>query len=372
MAERYPDRTILVVADICRALLMCTVAIHGLPAPALIALLFATSCFNPPFQAARSALLPRVLEGDRLTLALTVNFTTMQAAQAAGYLLGGALAAHHARTAILANAASFALSALLIRLGIRARPAGVAVHERTGLLRETADGFRLVFSSRTLRGIVIVALAAIAFPVVPEGMAAGWAAAFSDDPARRGPIQGMIMLASPIGAMLCGILFNRLVNPVSRRRLAPIFAILTPLCLVPRALLPTRTGGGAYRRADHVLVHRLMADGERHVRAGAAQRVSGQGQRRRPGWLAANPGRERARRRPDLRARRDPGSRRHLGPGRRRGTGDRMCVVAEPGHLRPGGPCSRGGKRLGIWGAWAGGGGHKRPAGDPVQPSGQR
>jgi MFS family permease len=238
VAERYPDRSILVVADICRAALMCSVAIPGLPTPALIALLFATSCFNPPFQAARSALLPRVLHGDRLTLALAVNFTTMQAAQACGYVLGGALAAHHARTAILGNAASFALSAALIGFGIRARPAGVSLHERTGLLRETADGFRLVFSSRTLRGVVIVVLAAIAFPVIPEGMAAGWAATFSDDPSHRGPIQGMIMLASPVGAMLCGILFNRLVAPASRRRLAPLFAMLTPLCLVPAIFSP--------------------------------------------------------------------------------------------------------------------------------------
>lgn len=238
LAERYSHRSVLVVADMCRAALMCTIAIPALPTYALIALLFGASMFAPPFQAARSALLPRVLAGDKLTLALAANFTTMQAAQAVGYVLGGALATHQARIAILGNALSFLLSALLIQLFVQPREPGVAPAARTGLLSETADGFRLVFSSRTLRGLAIVALASIAFPVVPEGMAAGWAASFGHDPALRGPIQGMIMLAAPIGALICGLTFNRLVAPARRRRLAPFFAMLTPLCLVPAIFSP--------------------------------------------------------------------------------------------------------------------------------------
>jgi MFS family permease len=238
MAERYSNRSVLVTADLCRAILMCTIAIPGMPTAVLIALLFASSMFAPPFQAARSALLPRILAGDRLTLALAVTFTTMQGAQALGYLLGGALAAHYARMAILANALSFVMSALLIRVFIVQREPGVAPAARTGLFSETADGFRLVFSSRTLRGIVIVALTSIAFPVVPEGIAASWSATFSSEASTRGFIQGMIMVAAPLGALLCGITFNRLVAPPRRRRLAPVFALLTPMCLVPAAFSP--------------------------------------------------------------------------------------------------------------------------------------
>jgi MFS family permease len=59
LAERHQYRKVMVICDVLRAGLMALIAIPGMPVSVMLALLFATSLANPPFQAARSALLLR-------------------------------------------------------------------------------------------------------------------------------------------------------------------------------------------------------------------------------------------------------------------------------------------------------------------------
>jgi MFS family permease len=76
------------------------------------------------------------------------------------------------------------------------------------------------------------------FTILPEGLAAGWAALFHSDPAARGFDQGLIMAASPVGFVIGGLVVGRLVREPTRRRLVKPFAVLTPAALALTMFAP--------------------------------------------------------------------------------------------------------------------------------------
>lgn len=238
IAERRPFRGVMVTCDLIRASLMTLVAIPGLPIPVMLALLFGTALANPPFQAARSAMLPQLLTGDRYVVGLSLQTSTGQAAQIVGYVLGAGLAPFYPRLALLINAATFAVSALLIRVGVGDRRPIQVPTGPTHLARETLDGFRMVFGTRVLRAIAIVVFAAMLFAVVPEGLAAAWASKLTETDSDRGLVQGIIMMAGPVGFIIGGLVIGRLVGPEQRRQLIRPFSVLAPLALVPSLFNP--------------------------------------------------------------------------------------------------------------------------------------
>ncbi|CAN5311860.1 hypothetical protein BH24ACT9_BH24ACT9_08400 [soil metagenome] len=65
IADRFPRRTVLVVTDVGRGLVVACLALPGLPLWVLLAMLFLASLLAPPFESARSALMPDVLDGER-------------------------------------------------------------------------------------------------------------------------------------------------------------------------------------------------------------------------------------------------------------------------------------------------------------------
>jgi MFS family permease len=237
LAERYPYRSVMVVADLTRMVLVALVAVPHLPVPVMLVLLFATTLANPPSKAARSALTAQLLSGDKLVVGLSLLASTGQAAQVCGYVAGAAIAARHPGLALLANAATFGLSALIVGLGVRRRPSPAFAGERH-LLRETAEGVRVVFGTPVLRAIAVLVFASMLFAIVPEGLAAAWAGEQQPDEARRGVVQALIMAASPVGFMLGSLLVGRFVRPDLRRSLILPMAVVAPLTLVPTVLDP--------------------------------------------------------------------------------------------------------------------------------------
>jgi predicted MFS family arabinose efflux permease len=230
----------MVACDLIRMVLIAVVAVPGIPVWVLLALLFGTALANPPFQAARSALLPQVLTGDRFVLGLSLQQSTGQAAQVVGFAAGAALAGFYPRLALVINAVTFGLSALLIRVGVTdRRPIGRP--EGRHILRETAEGYEIIFRSPIMRSIALVVFATMFFGIVPEGLAAVWAANLSANRAEAGWMQGLIMIANPIGFIVGGLVMGRLVPPAVRRRLIPSFAVLAPLMLVPALFSPPVT-----------------------------------------------------------------------------------------------------------------------------------
>src|SRR6059058_5154630 len=72
-ADRLPRRSVMVVCDLVRALLVLAVAIPAIPLAGLLVLVALVSLMEPPFAAARAALLPDVVgEGDHYAQAATL------------------------------------------------------------------------------------------------------------------------------------------------------------------------------------------------------------------------------------------------------------------------------------------------------------
>ncbi|MBY8873242.1 MFS transporter [Micromonospora sp. PLK6-60] len=240
LAERYRYRSVMVAADLARMVLMALVAIKGLPVAAVLTLLFLVTLANPPSQAARSALLPVILPGDRVVLGLSLNASAGQAAQVVGYLVGASIAVVNPTVALLLNATTFGLSALLVRFGVRDHPAAMTAAHRSHLLRETAQGFQMVFGTPIMRAIALLVFASMLFSIVPEGLAAAWADDHHDG-MQAGLSQAVIMAANPVGFILGGLLIGRMVAPARRLRLIRPLAVFSPLVLVPAFLNPPPT-----------------------------------------------------------------------------------------------------------------------------------
>ncbi|MEU4713080.1 MFS transporter [Micromonospora purpureochromogenes] len=238
LAERYRYRQVMVVCDVIRMALMALIAVPGVPVWAILALLFATTLANPPSQAARSALMPAILTGDRLVLGLSLNASSAQAAQVVGYLLGAAVAAVDPTVALLINAATFAVSAALTQFGVRDREPAMSGAHRSHLLRETGQGFQIVFGTPVLRAIAVLVFSAMLFSIVPEGLAAAWAAERSGDGLDSGVAQAVIMAANPVGFILGGLVVGRAVAPARRLALMRPLAVIAPLVLVPTLFDP--------------------------------------------------------------------------------------------------------------------------------------
>ncbi len=231
LADRYPRRRLMIGCDVARAVLVALMAIPGASLWILCVLLVAVQLLASPFQSARAALLPSILTGDKFVLASSVSNITAQASQLAGFVTGGTLvAAFGAGNALLADAVTFALSALLLKLGVRERPLPGTTDARPGWWPSLSAGARLVWSDRQLR--YLVALACVAgFYVSIEGLAAPYAAVVGGGPAAV----GVLLAANPAGQMVGMLLLTRaaparrltLMGPLAIGSCAPLIGCIT-------------------------------------------------------------------------------------------------------------------------------------------------
>ena len=238
VADRRPRRSVMVVCDLVRAGLVALMAVPHVPLWVLVALLFLTTMFAPPFESARAAILPDILAGEQYVLGTAVIHTTFYTAQVIGAVGGGvAVAVVGVRPSLVIDAVTFVLSALLVRLGIHARSAPSPPAEpdsaRQSPLARMRDGFRLVFGDEALRTLVLFAWL-VAFYTIPEGIAAPYAARLGG-----GPVATGLVLASTVASLTVVIpLFSRFVRPRLRVDLMGPLAVLTCGTLVLTALQP--------------------------------------------------------------------------------------------------------------------------------------
>lgn len=233
LADRYPRRRVLIVCDLARAVLVPMAALPDVPAPALVAMLFAVNLMRPPFVAARAALLPDVLDGDRYAVANGVDNICAQVVQVLGFAVGGSLVALLSlRGALLVDAGTFLVSALLIARGVRARPTPLAPLDRVHAGR--LDGLRVLAADPRLRAYVLVLWTASAFTYAAEGLMAPLARQYGGNAATV----GVLLAAAPTGMALGGVALTRFCPPAVRPRLIlPLAAfstgVLTAAWLVP-------------------------------------------------------------------------------------------------------------------------------------------
>ncbi len=161
--DRLPRRPVLIVADLGRALALVSLPVaywlDALTLPHLYAAGFAAGVLTVFFDVAYLAYLPSLVERDRLLEGNAKLETTRSGASVAGPGLGGALVgALTAPVAILADALSYVVSALLLAR-IRHPDRSVAGREtapRASMWRELREGLSFVFRQPLLRILVLV------------------------------------------------------------------------------------------------------------------------------------------------------------------------------------------------------------------------
>lgn len=230
LADRYPRRTILWVTAAMQAVLVGLMAIPGSPIALLCVLIVFARLAGAPSNAAQNALTREVFTDDEMYLrsqdlrGITTN-TAMLVGLGGGGLLVSLVGPSYA---LAADAMTFAVAAVLIRLCVRWRPAaGNGGDAWFGALR-------WVFGQRRLR--VLLALSwLVGLAVIPEGLAAPLA----HEMGAPSQAVGWLLAADPLGFIAGVFLLSRYASAEDRRRLMGVLAICSVAALIGFAMQPT-------------------------------------------------------------------------------------------------------------------------------------
>jgi MFS family permease len=221
LADRYPRRGLMITADLTRAGLVALMALPGISIASVCALLVAVQLIGAPANAARGALVPSVLGDADYPAGQAALQSVVQGAQVIGFVGGGALvAAIGTGGVLLADAATFAASALLVWWLVAARPA--AAGSATDVVRgawwsDLVAGTRLVWTDRRLRALVGFACLS-GFYIVGEALAVPYAHTL-----RGGALAVGFMFAGYAAGAAVGMLaVARLAKPLRLRLLSPL------------------------------------------------------------------------------------------------------------------------------------------------------
>ncbi|HEU0103737.1 MAG TPA: MFS transporter [Mycobacteriales bacterium] len=233
VADRLPRRRLMIVCDLLRAVAVGLLLVPEPPLVLIFAVLLAVGLLSPPFDAAKSAVLPEVLSGDAYVVGNGLQSSLFQAANAVGFLLGGALvAAMGVRTALSVDALSFLLSALVLSLFVRER--APAPHDGASLFADTRAGVSEVLGDPLLRRLLCFGLLGALVLITPEGLAVPVAAGTS--PGAQDAAAGVLAAVAPAGFLLGSLVLLRL-RPAVRLTLLPWLVVLSGVALLLSPLL---------------------------------------------------------------------------------------------------------------------------------------
>jgi MFS family permease len=221
LADRYPRRRVMIISDLVRCGLVLMMASPGVPLSGLVALLFLVTLVGVPFTSARAAIYPDVLAGDTYVMGTAVTLTTYQFAQVLGFAAGGAAVGFlGTRPSLIIDAATFAASALIVRAGVRSRPAPAGGRHQPSRLAGILAGARLVFAHPALRLPMFFGWLA-AFYQAPEGVVTPLARELHGGAAAV----GVILAAEAFGETTGAIVFSRFLAPPTRLRVMGPYAV---------------------------------------------------------------------------------------------------------------------------------------------------
>jgi len=251
LVDRLPPRRLLVCCDLGCAALVAAMTLPAAPVPVLFALLFTMSLLTPLATGARGALVAEVLPPAVVVPARSLLRMVAQGAQICGYAAGGGLLAVLSPRAVLGcEVATFATSALVLRVFLRRRPA----RGRTGgsLAGDSLRGVAEVLRNAPLRRVMLLGWLVPFMANCPEALAAPSVAA-------RGlpsSAAGWWLAAAPVGTVageLAGICLipaarrGRLTAPLAACGFLPLLGFVLHPPLVPAMILLGTAGlCGAY------------------------------------------------------------------------------------------------------------------------------
>lgn len=165
VVDRLGMRLTSVLADVASGLSVLGIPLlhHtvGLPLAALVALVFAGSLLDAPGQTAREAMLPDLVAtaGTTLERGTSLLDGVSRAAGMLGAPLGGVLiAAFGTANVLFVDAASFAVSAVLVALWIPRLARTVDLAPSGGLLADLREGYGFLWRTPIVRAIVLMVL----------------------------------------------------------------------------------------------------------------------------------------------------------------------------------------------------------------------
>jgi MFS family permease len=235
LADRFPRRTVMVIADAARMVLVAAMLVPGLSLDALIALLYAVTTIQPVFDGAKIAITRDVVSGERFVLAIGVVQSTARAMLVVGSAIGGLIVALvGARWALGIDAGSFAASGLILQVALKRRPAADQSGEKHNQLVYLARGAKLVFGDKALRTLMLLGWLA-AFYEVPSALAAPYASKLGGGPVAA----GLLIAFSQIGSVMVMPYYTKRIGPLTRLRWMGPMAVCTCVVLVLTVLRPS-------------------------------------------------------------------------------------------------------------------------------------
>jgi len=240
LADRWRPRAVLTGYDLIRLASVVVLAVGVLPPLAILAVVFAVGVFAPVSSAARTALLPDLLDGDRYVLGRSVLTVSAGAMQVLAFGLGGLLLALTGPYgALWVTAASCLLSAMLVRIGLADRPARRTA--ATGkAVSETWRVNRALLADRRIRRLLLAQWLPPVFTVGAEGLIVPYASGL-----QAGSAAGVVFMCAALGMLLGDLAVGRLLAPRRRERLAPYLALLLGVPLLGFLARPGLAGAGA-------------------------------------------------------------------------------------------------------------------------------
>src|SRR4051812_20652988 len=195
LADRLPRRRVLVAGDLIRAAILALMAVPGMPIWALITLMMAAVTAEAPYNAARGPLVRDIMGDDQgYQLGTGLGETLFITGQIVGFAGAGALLTVFApSTALLLDAVSFVVAALLVARFVSHRPAadraaehrdaagssagGHPVARMAGAVRRGCSDARIGFVAAmapACRRPLLLTWAGVSLAVAPDAVAAPW------------------------------------------------------------------------------------------------------------------------------------------------------------------------------------------------------
>lgn len=239
LADRIPYKHVLVGSDVVRGafvIAIMTAIGQDSPVAVLLALLFGLELFGGPAGAAHQILLTDLFPDRRQFMrARGISTLAEQVNQAIGLSVGGiVVTALSARGALLADLATFVVSATLFALSVRARPvSGVPSPGIVGFFRDFGGGARYLSRNRVLVSLLALSLVAVLGVIAPEAVAIPYVL----DHQLPEWLGGLLMAAPVVGAVVGVLMVGRWQPEVASARII-VMALLMPAPLLVTPLVP--------------------------------------------------------------------------------------------------------------------------------------
>ncbi|SDP11627.1 Predicted arabinose efflux permease, MFS family [Pedococcus dokdonensis] len=248
-------RRLLVVADLLRCVVLLTLPVAHFLGAITLAQLFAVALVaglgQVLYQTSYPSFFVSLVRRDQFVEANSLLSGTRSASFVAGpAVAGGLIQAVTAPVAMLVDAVTFAVSAVLIGR-VRVRDVPVDPPDGTGLFRRARDGMGLVLSDRYLRASLACATTINLFNLMAGALLILFASR------ELGLSAGVIGLALGIGAtggLLGTVLAGRLTRRVGLGRTIALGAVVfsAPFALLPLAAGPTWSRAGVLAAVEFV------------------------------------------------------------------------------------------------------------------------